>query len=146
MTANRAAMNHEDEEEAKRKAAILDTGAIWLAPFFQDGNFKCIRRIMFFADRGLTWAPQAARDPDVFVNEAQRAKDKRAKAKAARDAKKEEEGTTAPKKSKKKAAAKAVKKRAVKKTSKKAAKRRRPLRRRKPQKGRRRRARSEGDG
>src|SRR5258708_2452838 len=55
MTANRAAMNHEDEEEAKRKAAILDTGAVWIAPFFQDDNFKCIRRIMFFADRGLTW-------------------------------------------------------------------------------------------
>ncbi|MGY3396023.1 hypothetical protein ACVWW6_008614 [Bradyrhizobium sp. USDA 3311] len=131
MTANRAAMNHEDEEEAKRKAAILDTGAIWLAPFFQDGNFKCIRRIMFFADRGLTWAPQAARDPDVFVNEAQRAKDKRAKAKAARDAKKEEEGTTAPKKSKKKAAAKAVKKRAVKKTSKKAAKKKKAVKKKK---------------
>ncbi|MET4519493.1 hypothetical protein [Bradyrhizobium sp. I1.7.5] len=131
MTANRAAMNHEDEEEAKRKAAILDTGAIWLAPFFQDGNFKCIRRIMFFADRGLTWAPQAARDPDVFVNEEQRAKDKRAKAKAARDAKKAEEGTTAPKKSKKKAAAKAVKKGAVKKTSKKAAKKKKAVKKKK---------------
>ena len=85
MTANRAAMNHEDEEEAK-KAAILDTGAVWIAPFFQDENFKCSRRTMFFADRSLTWAPQAAHDPDVFLNEVQRAKDKRAKARATRDA------------------------------------------------------------
>lgn len=116
MSANRAAVSGEDEEEAKRKAAILDTGAEWLVPFFQDGNFKSTRRTMFFADRGLTWAPQAAQDPDVFVNEVQRAKDKRAKARAARDAKKAAEGKSAPKKSKK--AAKAVKKKATKKKSK----------------------------
>lgn len=129
MTANRAAMNHEDEEEAKRKAAILDTGAVWLAPFFQDGTFKCIRRTMFFADRSLTWAPQAAHDPGIFANEEQRAKDKRAKAKAARDAKKAEEGTSVPKKRKK--AAKAVKKNAAKKKSKKVAKKKKTVKKKK---------------
>ncbi|MET4023150.1 phospholipase D-like domain-containing protein [Bradyrhizobium sp. S3.2.12] len=116
MSANRAAMSGEDEEEAKRKAAILDTGAEWLVPFFRDGNFKSTRRIMFFADRGFTWAPQAAQDPDVFVNEVQRAKDKRTKARAARDAKKVAEGKSAPKKAKK--ATKEVKKTANKNKSK----------------------------
>ncbi|UFX49422.1 phospholipase D-like domain-containing protein (plasmid) [Bradyrhizobium sp. 41S5] len=120
MTANRAAINHEDEEEAKRKAAILDTGAVWIAPFFQDNNFKCIRRLMFFADRSLTWAPQAARDPDVFDNEEQRAKDKRAAAKLRRDAKKAAEGEGVPKKKKK--AAKAVKKQSKKAVKKKTVK------------------------
>jgi hypothetical protein len=121
MVANRAAMAHEDDDEAKRKAAILDTGAVWIAPFFDEGNFKSTRRIMFFADRSLTWSPQAADDPDVFDNEEQRAKDKRTKAKEARDAKNAAGAKGAAKKSKKKAA-KSVKKKVAKKKSKKKAK------------------------
>jgi hypothetical protein len=120
MTANRAVMNHEDEEEAKRKAAILDPGAVWIAPFFEDENFKSSRRIMFFADRSLTWPPQAAHDPDVFLNEEQRAKDKRAKAKTTRDANKAAGAKGGAKKSK--MARKSVKKKAEKKKSKKKAK------------------------
>ena len=89
---------------------------------------------------------EAAHDPDVFVNEVQRAKDKRAKAKAARDAKKVAEGTSAPKKSKKNAA-KAMKKKVMKKKSKKAVKTIKTAKeRRKSSKRRRRLARSEGDG
>jgi hypothetical protein len=120
MTANRAAVNHEDEEEAKRKAAILDTGAIWIAPFFEDENFKNIRRTMFFADPSLTWSPQAALDPGVFGNEEKRAKDKRAKAKEKRDANKAAAAKGGAKKSK--TAKKSVKKKSAKKKSKKKAK------------------------
>ncbi|MCA1430627.1 MULTISPECIES: phospholipase D-like domain-containing protein [unclassified Bradyrhizobium] len=88
MSANRAAMADEEEDEAAKKAVLLDTTPTWMTPYFEDGDYKCSRRIMFFADPRANWSTEAAEDTkDIFADEVERAKAKRTKAKEAREAK-----------------------------------------------------------
>jgi phosphatidylserine/phosphatidylglycerophosphate/cardiolipin synthase-like enzyme len=79
MVANREALAHESDDDAKKKAVTLDTGAGWIGPYFQDGDFKNSRRLMFFADPALNWSSKALADPDVFADEEDRAKELRTK-------------------------------------------------------------------
>jgi hypothetical protein len=81
MVANREALAHESDDDAKKKAVILDSAAGWIVPYFQDGDFKNSRRLMFFADPALDWSSKTLADPDVFADEEDRAKELRTKQK-----------------------------------------------------------------
>jgi phosphatidylserine/phosphatidylglycerophosphate/cardiolipin synthase-like enzyme len=107
----------------KNNPLLLDTTDQWIADNLKPDSYKNNRRLLFFPQGavGAGWATKAAKDPDVFADEDQRAEKKRqetnAKAKARRDA-----AAGKPAKKAKKAVAKAVKKKAAKKAPKAAAK------------------------
>jgi phosphatidylserine/phosphatidylglycerophosphate/cardiolipin synthase-like enzyme len=58
---------------------LLDTTTQWIDQHFRSGTFKNRRRLLFFPDAGAsrTWAENAARDPDQFADETERAASKR---------------------------------------------------------------------
>lgn len=99
----------------KKNPLELDETGAWIPPNFKQGTYKNNRRLMFFptaaasaAAAAQPWSKKAAADPDPFADEAQRAKDEKAKKNAAakkrRDAAKKGKGkkkTGAGKKKKK---------------------------------------------
>jgi len=87
----------------KHNPLPLDETGDWIGPNFKAGTYKNNRRLMFFptsamssAAAAMPWSKKAAADANPFADEAQRAKDKKAKknaaAKARRDAAKKGKG------------------------------------------------------
>jgi phosphatidylserine/phosphatidylglycerophosphate/cardiolipin synthase-like enzyme len=116
------AHKNQDPDSAAAKAIFLDTSDDWSAPYFKPGSFKSNRRLMFFRPAGQSWVAKAPNDPDVFGDEAARAKNKRKKkggGGTARPAKKKPGKKKTAKRAKKKKAAKKTKAAKTKKTAKK---------------------------
>lgn len=65
----------------------LDPGFTWIGRHYEDRNYKNTRRLLFFpvSEPTTTWSEVAAKEPDIFADEAERAAaKKKAKAAAAR--------------------------------------------------------------
>lgn len=62
----------------------LDPDFTWIGRHFEDKNYKNTRRLLFFplAEPTATWSELAAKEPDIFADEAERSEQKK-KAKAA---------------------------------------------------------------
>ena len=77
---SRDIINENAEAGERSKWLELDTTGAWIGPNFKEGNYKNIRRQLFFpaADVG-TWSDHAAADPDPFADEKERAEAKKKK-------------------------------------------------------------------
>jgi phosphatidylserine/phosphatidylglycerophosphate/cardiolipin synthase-like enzyme len=90
----RDAINRIASKGNQKNPLELDEKFVWIAPNFQTGTYKNNRRLMFFPKTGggaaaaQPWSNKAATDPNPFADEAQRAKDKKAKKAAAAKARK----------------------------------------------------------
>ncbi|QQX89739.1 hypothetical protein JJQ59_35030 (plasmid) [Cupriavidus necator] len=78
----RDGINAMAKKGSKKNPLELDESSDWMKPYFKAGTFKNNRRAMFFPDSATKvtpWSKAAAKDADPFEDEAQRAKENRAK-------------------------------------------------------------------